>query len=237
MFADVIAFQVKEKKSKYDTNPLDPDFVRESDEAFGVDHSTSAPTAEVRGATRDIGHTANEENRRRAESEAPTRRYDRPPQEAPYPSVFVPPTYAPPSVHHPPAEKPPLLKTRPSGRTVAGIGLPENLTLILPYIPFHIGAVLAAIELFLVPRKEGLARFHAAQGLAIQLAIILVTFFFNTLRAFTGSGFGATLFWFVSTIFLIVSIIRVWKGEDHRIAPVSEVTRWLNEKIEPRKSS
>jgi hypothetical protein len=35
-------------------------------------------------------------------------------------------------------------------------------------------------------------------------------------------------------IFLIISMIRVWKGEPHRIAPLAEPAQWFNDHIEPR---
>src|SRR4026208_40224 len=85
------------KKSKYDTNPLDPDVERKAEESWG----DSGPTQQVGGATREVGRSSNEDARRNVYSEAPTRRYDNPPLEAPYPSVFVPPTYAPPTQYQP----------------------------------------------------------------------------------------------------------------------------------------
>src|SRR6476646_6701940 len=84
------------KKSKYDTNPLDPDVERKAEEVWG-DLGGTTPTQQVGGATREVTNTPNEDARRNVYSEAPTRRYDNPPLEAPYPSVFVPPTYAPPA--------------------------------------------------------------------------------------------------------------------------------------------
>ena len=48
--------------------------------------------------------------------------------------------------------------------------------------------------------------------------------------AIASAGFSVLAF-----IFFIVSMIRVYKGEPHVIAPLSDLTRWLNEKIEPRK--
>jgi hypothetical protein len=30
-------------------------------------------------------------------------------------------------------------------------------------------------------------------------------------------------------------MIRVWKGKPHHIAPLDELTKWLDEKIKPRK--
>src|SRR5688572_18565120 len=90
------------KKTKYDTNPLDPDLEQKAEESWG-EGGGGAHTQQVRGATRQVGNSAssaNEDARQNVYSEAPTRRYDNPPLEAPYPSVFVPPTYAPPVQYH-----------------------------------------------------------------------------------------------------------------------------------------
>jgi hypothetical protein len=38
-------------------------------------------------------------------------------------------------------------------------------------------------------------------------------------------------------IFLIISMIRVWKGEPHQIAPLAEPGKWFNQHIEPRNQS
>src|ERR1044071_663013 len=87
------------KKSKYDTNPLDPDVERKAEESWG--EGGGGQTRQVGGATREVGQSANEDARKNVYSEAPTRRYDNPPLEAPYPSVFVPPTYSPPAQYRP----------------------------------------------------------------------------------------------------------------------------------------
>ncbi len=105
----------------------------------------------------------------------------------------------------------------------------------LPYTPFYIGIVASVVELFLTPRVETRTRFHAAQGLALHLAILGISFLFSLLRFVTGSGVGKSLFWLAGFVFLIISMARVWKGEEHRIAPLVDATKWLNEKIEPRK--
>src|SRR5919205_3300554 len=88
------------KKSKYDTNPLDPDVEKKAQDVWG-DLGGGTPTQQVGGATREVENTPNEEARRNVYSEAPTRRYDNPPLEAPYPSVFIPPTYSPPAQYQP----------------------------------------------------------------------------------------------------------------------------------------
>ena len=42
------------KKSKYDTNPLDPDVERKAEEVWG-ERGGPAPTQQVGGATREVG--------------------------------------------------------------------------------------------------------------------------------------------------------------------------------------
>ncbi len=225
------------KKTKYDTNPLDPDYVRETDEVWGQDDSGPS-TREVKGATSEVASAGNESARSNVYSEAPTRRYDNPPLDAPYPSVFVPTTYSQPTPYQ--TANPylsPQISQKPTSRTVAGIGLPEKWTMMLPYAPFYIGVIASLIELFLVPRKEVKTRFHAAQGLALHVAILVVQTLFSVLGAITNSSIGGRLFSLAALIFLIISMARVWKGEPHRIAPLSEPAQWLNERIEPRNQS
>jgi uncharacterized membrane protein len=94
--------------------------------------------------------------------------------------------------------------------------------------------VAALVELFLVPRKEQKVRFHAAQGLALHIVALAIQTLFSVVGAITDSSIGGSLFSTAATIFLIISMIRVWKGEPHRIAPVSEPAQWLNQRIEPR---
>ncbi|HEV7902960.1 MAG TPA: hypothetical protein VGO96_03890 [Pyrinomonadaceae bacterium] len=242
---------MSEKRSKYDTDPLDPDFVRQTEELGG----SSA-------AARETARTANEQARLNPEADAPTRRIEDPLSQ-PYQSVFVPPaqtpppppyqqpTYQQPTYQQPTYQQPPPPATnymqgapaaphaprpaQPSSRPVAGIGIPEKFALILPYVPFYIGIVGAIIELLLVPRTETRVRFHAAQGLALQLAILAISLVLGFLGSLAGSGFGGTLFWLASNIFLVVSMIRVWKGQTHYLTPLDEATSWLYERIEPRK--
>ena len=220
------------KKSKYDTNPLDPDVERKAEEAWG-EHGGSAPTQQVGGATREVGNSPNEEARQNAYSEAPTRRYDNPPLEAPYPSVFVPPTYSPPQ-YQPRQNIYQSTASTPTSRPVAGIGLPEKWALMLPYAPFYIGLIVSLLELFLVPRNEVKIRFHASQALALHIAILIVHTVFGVISSVTGSSLGGTLFWLATIIFMIVSMVRVSRGEAHRIAPLAEPAQWFNEHIEPR---
>ena len=240
------------KRTKYDTNPLDRKVADRADKSFPS--RPGAPTEEVRGGpTRDIGRTENEAARANPESEAPTRRIDGD-KVTSYPSVFIPPkaptstAYRPPpapqmNIYQPPPVAPPNIYQPPpvpvsfahGSHTVQGLGIPEKWANLLPYIPGHIGAVAAVVELLLVPRTETRTRFHAAQGLALQAAILILAGAFGFLTLISGNGSGSGIFGAASTIFLIVSMIRVWKGSPHQIAPLDEATRWLDEKIRPRK--
>ena len=224
------------KKSKYDTNPLDPDVERKAEDVWGDLGGSGGErtTQQVGGATREVADTSNENARNNVYSEAPTRRYDNPPLEAPYPSVFVPPTYAPPA-HYQPRQNiyQPPIGAAPS-RPVAGIGVAEKWALTMAYAPFYLGVVVSLVELFLVPRKEVKVRFHAAQALALHLGFIIAHTIFGLISTLTNSSLGGTLFSLAAFAFLIISMIRVWKGEPHQIAPLAEPGKWLNQRIEPR---
>lgn len=230
------------KKGKYDTNPLDPDVERRAEESWG-ESAGGGETQQVGGATRQVGEappswtpTLDESARQNVYSEAPTRRYDNPPLEAPYPSVFIPPTYAPPAQY--PPHQPQTMYTNPTvhshpHRTVPGVGIPEKWALLLAYAPY-VGIVVSLIELFLVPRKEVKVRFHASQALGLHIAFIVIASIFSAIKTVTGSDFGHVLFNLASTIFLVISMARVWKGQPHHIAPLDEPAKWFNQHIEPR---
>ena len=227
------------KKSKYDTNPLDPDVERKAHDVWG-DLGGASPTQQVGGATREVADSANEEARRNVYSEAPTRRYDNPPLEAPYPSVFVPPTYAPPvqQRYQQPSRQPyqDALHTPTTCRTVAGVGIAERWALLLAYFPY-VGLVASIIELLLAPRREIKVRFHASQALALHVAILLIHTVLQAIGAVSGSQTGDILFRTAAAIFLVISMIRVWRGEAHQIAPLEEPAKWFNQHIEPRNQS
>lgn len=232
------------KKSKYDTNPLDPDVERKAEESWGGGN----PTQQVGGATRQVGNSANagpsanpaqsaeKDARQNAYSEAPTRRYDNQPLEQSYPSVFVPPTYAPPAQQYqqpPPNAYQTPYPSPPTSRPVIGLGIPEKWALLLAYAPW-IGIVASLVELFLASRRETRVRFHASQALALHIAFLVISSVLKVIATVSDSGFGSALFGAATTIFLIISMIRVWKGEPHRIAPLAEPAQWFNQHIEPR---
>lgn len=221
------------KKSKYDTNPLDPDVERNAEESWGGN-----PTQNVGGATRPVGEaaqSANEDARQNAYSEAPTRRYESPPLETSYPSVFVPPTYAPPAQYQQAAPNAynNTIKNPPTARPVIGLGIPEKWAVLLAYAPWF-GIIVSVVELFLASRREMRVRFHASQALALHIAFLAISTILGVIGALSDSQFGRTLFGAATTIFLIISMIRVWRGEPHRIAPLAEPAQWFNDHIEPR---
>ena len=230
------------KKSKYDTNPLDPEVERKTEEnwAFGgegtptqeVKGATQRVGPETQGATQRVGPETQQSSRQNVYSEAPTRRYDNPQADTGYPSVFVPPTYTPPAhFHQAQSYQPPI--GRPTCRTVAGISIPENWAVMMPYAPY-VGIVVSLLELFLVPRKEVNVRFHASQALALHIAILVISTVFGVIGSITDTGLGGTMFKVASLVFLIISMSRVWKGKPHHIAPLTEPAQWFNGQIEPR---
>jgi uncharacterized membrane protein len=226
---------VATKKSKYDTNPLDPDVERKAEESWG--EGGGGATQQVRGATHPVGSpaTPDESARQNVYSEAPTRRYDSPPLESSYPSVFVPPTYAPPAQYqqqqHGVYESPGRIP--PTSRPIPGVGISEKWALMLAYAPY-VGIVVSLLELFLVPRKELRVRFHASQALALHIAFIVIHTIFGAVATISGSDLGTVLFKVASTVFLVISMARVWKGEPHSIPPLAEPAKWFNDHIEPR---
>lgn len=235
---------MSEKRSKYDTDPLDEEFARQTDEMWGA---TRAPN--------EVGGVDAQPEAARGPSEAPTQRMDEHFSRS-YPSIFIPPTYpqSPPQTYQQPTpaaqqyQPQPMPYQQPYAppqqmgvgmspeRHIAGLNLAEKYAVVLPYAPFFIGIVVAIIELLMVPRREVRVRFHAAQGLALQLAILALSYLFTFLGFISRSWTGGGLVRFAGFIFLIISMIRVWKGVEHRIGPLGDATKWLNERIEPRKS-
>jgi uncharacterized membrane protein len=226
---------MERKSSKYDTNPLDPDYVKSAEQGRG-EGGNGPVTQPVGSATRDVGSAANEEARANVYSEAPTRRYDKASLEASYPSVFVPPTYSPPAVYQPAQFPAPQVTQKPGSRSVPGIGLSEKWAMVLPYTPFYIGVVVSLLELFLVPKREGKVRFHAAQGLALHVGILVLQTAFALVGAITGTSVGSSLFKLAAFIFLIISMVRVAKGKPHHISALTEPAQWFNDHIELKKS-
>jgi uncharacterized membrane protein len=205
---------MKEKKSKYDTNPLDEEHAKRADEAWGEPRRVEPlPAAKEHWP-----------------AEAPTKRYDHSIPVS-YPSINVPPSYP---VKQPPARAA-TSKAPVTAHAVPGLGLPENVTLALPYAPFFIGAVAGAVELFLTPRSETRVRSNAAQALVLQLATVVFTLLINTVGNITGSRTGGKLLWAASTFFFIFAMVRALKGKPFHIPATDEAADWIDERISPQK--
>ena len=223
------------KRTKYDTNPLDPEVARDTEKVWGQGEDAPS-TGAVKGATTPVGSSASDSARRNIYSEAPTRRIDSPSLDSSYPSVFVPPKYSPPPIPYQQAGPVRQSFAAPQfkPRNVDGLGLPEKWAVMLPYAPY-VGVVASLIELILVPRHEVRVRAHAAQGLALHIAIIAIEMLFGAVSAITGSSAGGSIFKLAAFVFLIVSMIRVGQGATHRIPPLTDPAEWLNKRIDPRK--
>lgn len=215
-----VTIPAMEKRSQYDTNPLDPEYARQTERAWGRSTEEELPHAPVAEG-----------------AEAPTRRYVEFPGD--------PPRYqaAPPPLATAPVNGINLSASRT--RTVAGLGIAENIAVTLPYIPFFIGAALAAIELFLTPRSETRVRANAAQALSLHLAIMgggLLFRFAHLMAEITLGGLssallsaGWVLFQIVAFIFLVSLMVKAWNGNAIDLAPLAQVSRRIERAIEPRR--
>ena len=126
---------------------------------------------------------------------------------------------------------------RASERKIAKTGMPEKWLIGLPYLPFTIGLVAGLILLLIIPKQETKVRFHAAQGLAAHVGILIVTSILSIVSNVTDlAEVGSLIFAIVTTIMLIVFAIKAWKGKPVHIESVDDLTNWLEEKIGPIKS-
>ena len=239
------------KRSKYDTNPLDENVAERADRDWGRDTGSAieAPTQFMSGAaTSEIGGRSQEAARSNPETEAPTRRMDdsyrsvfaygqsqastyQPPR-MPDANIYQPPPGPPPQIYQPP---PSPVGTKPGSQKVAGLGIPEKWAVMIPYVPFFLAIVGAIVELWLVPRTEKRVRFHAAQGLVLQIGITAISTLLGFADLFSNRFTGAGLFSAATFVFLIISMIRVWQGKPHHISLIDPLTKWIDEKINPRK--
>lgn len=240
------------KRSKYDTNPLEKEFVDRANDSFGPETSGAETEKVFGGPTLEIYRAEHDSVRAYSESEAPTRHIGD--KVTSYPSVFVPPsprpavTYQPsripdPNIYQPPPGSPPAIyqspalqiPQKPGANIVSGLGIPERWAVILPYLPFWLAIVASVIELLLVPRTESKVRFHAAQGLILQVGITAISMMLTFAGFASGRFTGASMFNVASVVLLVIAMIRVFKGKPLVIAPLDEPRKWVDEKIKPRK--
>lgn len=197
--------------SKYDTNPLDPEFPQKVKEA----------------QTETLPNNETVKFPPPADTEEQTR-YQDPARFAQYSSAFsgAQPLSAYQTAH---------LNSKDSKRKVEKIGLPENILVALPYLPFSVGLIAGVLELLFVPKSEAKVRFHAAQGLAAHIGILIITSILGGIAGITDIASAANgIFWIVTTIMLIVFAIKAWKGKPVHIESVDSLTEWLEEKIKPQ---
>ena len=201
--------------SKYDTNPLDPEFPEKAKAAAANSEPTQV-LPQGHGETRQFPPPAATEEQTRRFASADTGPYAQP-----YTGQYVPAAF--PSGGH-------QLEDRK--RKVSRIGIPEHIAVALPYFPFSIGLVAGILELLFVPKHETKVRFHAAQGLAAHLGILVVTTILGILADVSrGAGVGNGIFTAVTTVMLVIFTIKAWKGKPVHIAPIDDLTNWLEEKI------
>lgn len=205
---------------KFDTNPLDPDFPAKAKAASASGYSspqkTSFSTAEFPTAPSSI---TEDETRRFSEADFQAYAYS-----APQPIALSQPTDR-------------TDMNRASERKVGKTGVPEKWLIGLPYIPFKVGLVAGLVLLLVIPKEETKVRFHAAQGLAAHVGILIVSSILGIVGNVTDiAGLGSLIFTIVTTIMLILFAIKAWTGKPVHIESVDDLTNWLEEKIGPLKT-
>lgn len=211
--------------TKYDTNPLDPDFPEKA-RAAAANGETETRTLPYKGAeTRRFPEAALTEEQTRRFAQPDVSAYAQP-YSPPFNGQYVPAGYQSYGI---------AAADRSLTRKVEKIGLPENLLTAAPYIPWYFGLVAGLALLLLVPKSETKVRFHAAQGLAAHVAIWIV----SGILGFTGGAIGiggsaSGIFTLVMSVMLVFFAIKAWKGKPIHIGSVDTLTNWLEEKITPR---
>lgn len=213
-------------KKKFDTNPLDPTFPDKIREA----ETRTLPKNDF--STNELPTSSAEENETRRfdrATEEQTRRFnenDFNAYQSPYSSQQVPTNYQRTNL----AEM-----NESSSRIVEKIGISENILTAVPYIPAFVGMIAGILLLVFAPKSEAKVRFHAAQGLAAHLAILIVTTILGFVDNFSGVADTVNgVFQIVTTIMLIIFAVKAWQGKPVHIEWVDDLTEWLEEKITPR---
>ena len=215
-------------KSKYDTNPLDPDFPEKAKAAAAAaEGEIETRTLPYKGAeTRRFPEGAPTEEQTRKFATDDVSAYSAP-YSPPFNGQYVPANYQPYG----------FASTDQSiSRKVARIGLPEYVLTAIPYIPWWPGFIAGLLLLLFVPKSETKVRYHAAQGLAAHAAIWIISVILSGIGEAAGIGGAASsIFTLVTSIMLVVFAIKAWRGKPVHIESVDPLTNWLEEKITPRK--
>jgi uncharacterized membrane protein len=201
---------------KFDTNPLDPEFPKQVAES---QQTETLPN--INGETRPFAPTTiTEEQTKRFENQQ-------------FASMLDNPNYQPPSIYHTSR----LENTnQPIDRKIDQIGLPENVLVALPYLPWGIGLVAGLIELLIVPNSEPKVRFHAAQGLALHVGIMIITLILKIVGNISDwASFGIGIFGLAMTIASFYWAYLAYQGKPVHIESVEELTNWMEDKIKLKK--
>lgn len=202
-------------KKKFDTNPLDPTFPEKAREA----ETNALPQNAYATADFAPSSVTEEQTKRFAEQDFP--QYQAPFNEQNAPANFKASNLAD--------------MNKSSSRKVGKIGLPENILTALPYLPFWIGLIAGLLLLFFAPKSETKVRFHAAQGLAAHIGILIITAILSGVGNITGlAKWGSGIFQVVTTVMLIIFAIKAWQGKPVHIESVDDLTEWLEDKIKPK---
>ncbi|HEX8736435.1 MAG TPA: hypothetical protein VF721_13990 [Pyrinomonadaceae bacterium] len=203
-------------KKKFDTNPLDPEFPERLKEA----ETTALPKNNYQTTEFPPPSMTEEQTRRFTETEFNAYR-------SPYDASQVPAHFQTARIN---------AQTEDISRKVAKVGLPENVLTALSYFPFYIGLIASLLMLFFVPKSETKVRFHAAQGLAAHIGILIVSTILGLVGNVTGMArVGNWIFGISTLIMLIIFTVKAWKGKPVHIESVDDLTEWLEEKIKPIK--
>jgi uncharacterized membrane protein len=204
---------------KFDTNPLDAEFPEKAKAAsanYGPPQKTAFSTAEFPS---DPSSVTEEETRRFSDADFQAYSYSSAQPIAAYQTTQL------------------ADMNRASERKVRTTGVAEKWLIGLPYLPFSIGLVAGLILLLVIPKDESKVRFHAAQGLAAHVGILIVTSILGIVGTIAElANLGSFIFTLVTTIMLIIFSIKAWKGKPIHIESLDELTNWLEEKIGPIKS-
>jgi uncharacterized membrane protein len=206
------------RKKKFDTNPLEPDFPQKvAAEKMAWQETQTLPVKDAE--TRRFEEPSETEQQTRKFNVSDFETYQQPFNGQTFPD-------------HQPSDS--LHSRKEVNRKVTKVGLPENILIALPYIPFFIGLIAGLLELFFVPKSEAKVRFHAAQGTAAHIAILVITAILSGIGNITNlADLGNIIFKIVTTVMLIVFTIRAFQGKPIHIESVDELTNWLEDKIKP----
>jgi uncharacterized membrane protein len=209
---------------KFDTNPLDPEFPEKVMEAQREVHTTNLRNQN--GQTRQFAEPLETEEQTRKFNEEDFDSY-----QTNFGNEFNQPTsYQPKNIYGDDTDK-------NKSHNIGSISLPENILTALPYIPFaFIGLIAGIIELVFIPKSEPKVRYHAAQGAAAQIGVLIVTAILGFVSF--GTNLAETASWIfsiVTTIMLIVFAVKAFQGKPIHIESVQDLTDWIEEKIKPQK--